>query len=144
MMEESFLNPLKMYKCREFSPINVIAHISDLFGKRLDDELVRGFDVFLPMEYWIPERSSRRLEDDDKDIKYTNNNMKDTLCPECYSCWAGRYLSATVANSFPLLDGLSGGVKTCVAVMVRYVNSEHVIAKLELLHLLLLGRFCWI
>jgi hypothetical protein len=78
------------------------------------------------------------LEDDDTDIKDANNNMKDTLFPECCSCWVGRYLSATAANSFPLLDGLSGGVKTCVAVMVRYVDSGHVIAKLELLHLLLL------
>ena len=114
----------------------------DLFGKRLDNELVRGFDAFLPMEYWISERSSQRSEDDKTDIKDANNNMKDTLCPECCICEAGRYLSATVANSFPLLDGLSGGVKTCVAVMVRYVNSGHVIAKLELLHLLFLGRFC--
>jgi hypothetical protein len=32
------------------------------------------------------------------------------------------------------LDGLLGGVKTCVAVMVRYVDSGHVISKLELLH----------
>ncbi len=138
MMAESFLNTLKMYKCRKLSPIDVIAHTSDLFGKRLDDELVSGFDAFLPMEYWILERSSWRLDDDDTDIKDTNNNMKDTLCPECCICEAGRYLSATVANSLPLLDGLSGGVKTCVAAMVRYVNSRHVIAKLELLHLLLL------
>ncbi len=133
-----------MYKCCELSPINVISHILDLFGKRLDNEVVRGFDAFLPMDYRISERSSQRSEDDDIDIKDANNNMKDTLCPECCICGAGRYLSASVSNIFPLLDGLSGGVKTCVAVMVRYVNSEHVIAKLELLHLLLLGRFCWI
>ena len=144
MMAESFLNTLKMSKCCKLSPINVIAHISDLFVKGLDDELVRGFDAFLPMEYRISERSSWRLEDDDTDIKDTNNNMKDTLCPECCIFGAGRYLSATVANSFPLLDGLSGVVKTCVEVMVRYVDSRHVIAKLELLHLLLLGRICWI
>jgi hypothetical protein len=85
-----------------------------------------------------------RSEDDDTDIKDANNNMKDTLCSECCICGAGRYLSATVSNSFPLLDGLLGGVKTCVAVMVRYVDSGNVIAKLELLHSLLLGRFSWI
>ena len=84
------------------------------------------------------------MEDDDKDIKDTNNNMKDTLFPKCCICGAGRYLSSIVANSFPLFVDLSGGVKTCVAVMVRYVDSGHVIAKLEVLHLLLLGLFCWI
>ncbi len=89
MMAESFLNTLKMYKCHELSPIDVIAHILDLFGKRLDDELVRGFDAFLPMEYRILEMSSRRLEDAHTDIKDTNNNMKDTLCPECCICGAG-------------------------------------------------------
>ena len=85
-----------------------------------------------------------RSEDDDTDIKDANNNMKDTLCSECCICGAGGYLSATVSNSFPILDGLLGGVKTCVAVMVRYVDSGHVISKLELLHLLRLGCFCWI
>ena len=144
MMAESFLNTLKMHKCCKLSPIDVIAHILDLFGKRLDNELVRGFDAFLPMEYRISERSSWRLDDGDTDIKDTNNNMKDTLCPECCFFGASIYLSATVANSSPFLDGLSGGVKTYVAVMVRFVDSWHVISKLELLHLLLLGRFCWI
>ena len=75
--------------------------------KGLDNELVRGFDAFLPMEYCILERSSRRLDDGGTKIKDTINNMKDTLCPECCICGAGRYLSATVANSSPLLDGLS-------------------------------------
>ena len=82
----------------------------------------------------VTERSSCRSEDDDTDIKDANNTMKDTLCSECCICGAGGYLSATVSNSFPLLDGLLGGVKTCVAVMVRYVDSGHVISKLELLH----------
>ena len=102
MMAELFLNTLKMYKCRELSPVNVIAHILDLFGKRLYNELVCGFDAFLPMEYRISERSSWRLEDDDKDIKDSNNNMKDTLCPECCIFGSGRYLPVTVANNFPL------------------------------------------
>ena len=70
--------------------------------------------------------------------------MKDTLCLECCICAAGGYLSATVSNSFPLFDGLLGVVKICVAVMVMCVDSVHVISKLELLHLLLLGRFNWI
>ena len=144
MMAESFMNTLKMYKFCKLSPIDVIAHISDLFGKILDNELVRGFDTFFPMEYWISERSSRRSENDDTDIKDANNNVKDTLCSECCICGAGGFLSATVFKSFPLLDGLLGGVKTCVAVMVRYFDFRHVISKLELLHLLLLGRFCWI
>ena len=99
MMAESFLNTLKMYKCCKLSTIDVIAHISDLLGKRLDDEIVRGYDAFLPMEYQISEGSSLRSENDDTDIKDANNKMKDTLCPECCICGAGRYLSATVASS---------------------------------------------
>jgi hypothetical protein len=47
----------------------------------------------------------------------------------------------TVAASFPLLAGVSGGVKACIAVLVRYASSVHGMAKFELSHLLLLGRF---
>ena len=65
----------------------------------------------------------------------------DFICPECYSFWAGRSLPATVANSFPLLAGVSGGVKACIAAMVRYVGSGHGMARFELLHLLFLGHF---
>ena len=65
---------------------------------------------------------------------------KDSLCPECFSCWAGRSLPATVANSFPLLAGVSGGVQACIAVLVRYASSGHGMAKFELSHLLFLGR----
>ena len=66
---------------------------------------------------------------------------KDFLFPECCSCWAGRSLPETVANSFPLLAGVSGGVKACIAALVRYAGSGHGIARFELLHLLFLGRF---
>ena len=62
------------------------------------------------------------------------------LCQECCSCWTGRSLPATVANSFTLLASMSGVVKACIAALVRYVNSGHGMAKFELLHLLFLGR----
>ena len=71
------------------------------------------------------------------DLQYT----KDLLCSECCSCWAGRSLPATVADSFPLLAGVSGGVKACVAALVRYVGSGHDMAMFELSHSLFLGRF---
>ena len=64
---------------------------------------------------------------------------KDFICPECCSCWAGRSLPATVANSFPLLAGVSGGVKACIVVMVRYASSMHGMAKFKLLNSLVLG-----
>ena len=66
---------------------------------------------------------------------------KDSLCPKCCTCWAGRSLPATVANSFPLLAGVSGVVKACIAVLVRYASSMHGMAKFDLSRLLLLGRF---
>ena len=47
----------------------------------------------------------------------------------------------TVANSFPLLAGVSGGVKACIAALVRYAGSGNGIARFELLHLLFLGHF---
>ena len=65
----------------------------------------------------------------------------DFLCPECCSCWAGRSLPATVTNSFLLLAGVSGGVKACIAALVRYIGSGHGMARFELLHLLFLGHF---
>ena len=65
---------------------------------------------------------------------------KDFLCLECCSCLAGRSLIANVADSPLFLAGVSGGVKACIAVLVRYASSGHGMAKLELLHLLLLGR----
>ena len=46
----------------------------------------------------------------------------------------------TVANSFPLLAGVSGGVNACIAALVRYVGSKHGMAKFELSHSLFLGR----
>jgi hypothetical protein len=52
-----------------------------------------------------------------------------SLCPERCSCWAGGTLPATVATSFPLFAGVSGGVKACI---VRYASSVHGMAKLEL------------
>ena len=64
----------------------------------------------------------------------------DFLCPECCSCWTRRSLPVTVANSFPLLAGVSGGVKACIEALVWYVGSEHGMAKFELLHLLFLGQ----
>ena len=67
--------------------------------------------------------------------------MKDSLCPECCSCRAGRSLPATVATSFPLLGGVSGGVEACIAVLVRYASSVNGMAKFDLLHSLLLGSF---
>jgi len=65
---------------------------------------------------------------------------KDFLCPGCCSCWAGRSLPATVANSFPFLAGVSGGVKVCIAVLVRYASSKHGMTKFDLFHLLFLLR----
>ena len=65
----------------------------------------------------------------------------DSLCPESFSCWAGRSLPETVANGFPLLAGVSGGVKACIAVLVRYASSVHGMANFELSYLLFLGRF---
>ena len=50
-------------------------------------------------------------------------------------------MTATVANSFPFLAGVSGGLKACVAVLVRYVSSRHDMTMFEMLHLLFLGRF---
>ena len=67
--------------------------------------------------------------------------MKDFLYPECCGCWTGRSLPAIVANSFPFLAGVSGGVKASIAALVRYVGSGHGMAKFELYHLLFLGRF---
>ena len=67
--------------------------------------------------------------------------MKDFLCPEFFSCWAGRSLPATVANSFPLLAGVSGGVEACIAALVIYVGYGHGMARFVLLHSLFLGRF---
>ena len=66
---------------------------------------------------------------------------KDSVCPESCSCWAGRSLPATVANGFPLLAGVSGGVTACIAVLVRYASSVHGMENFELSHLLFLGRF---
>ena len=66
---------------------------------------------------------------------------KDFLCPECCSCWTGRSLPATVANSSPLLAGVSEGVKACIVALVRYVDSGHGMAKFELSHLWFLRRF---
>ena len=66
---------------------------------------------------------------------------KDSLFPECCSCRADRSLPVTVATSFPLLAGVSGGVKACIAVLVRYVSSVQGMAKFELSHLFRLGRF---
>ena len=66
---------------------------------------------------------------------------KDFTCPECCSYWAERSLPVTVANSFPLLAGISGGVKACIAALVRYVGTEHGMARFDLLHLLFLGCF---
>jgi hypothetical protein len=63
--------------------------------------LMIGLPCLLAALMCFTERSSRRLEDDDTDIKDANNNMKDTLCSECCICGAGRYLSATVSNSPP-------------------------------------------
>ena len=63
------------------------------------------------------------------------------LCSECCSCWADRSLPATVANGFPPLAGVSGGVKVCVAALVRYVGSGHDMAMFEMLHSLFLGHF---
>ena len=64
---------------------------------------------------------------------------KNFLCPEYCSSWVGRSLPATFANSSPLLAGVSGGVKACIAVLVRYANSRHGMVKFELLHLLFAG-----
>ena len=72
-----------------------------------------------------------------EELQYT----KDSLCPECCSCRAGRSLSADVATSFHLLAGVSGGVKACIVVLVRYASSVHGMEKFELSHLFLLGRF---
>ena len=45
-----------------------------------------------------------------------------------------------VAITSPSLAGVSGGVKTCVAALVRYVGSGHDMAMLEMPRLLFLGR----
>ena len=42
----------------------------------------------------------------------------------------------TVAAGFPLLAGVSGGVKACLAFLVRCASSVHDMAKIELSHLL--------
>ena len=67
--------------------------------------------------------------------------MKDFPCSECCYCLDGRSLPSTVANSFPPLAGVSGGVKACVAALVRYVGSGHDMAMFEMSNLLFLGRF---
>ena len=54
---------------------------------------------------------------------------------------ADRSLPATVANSFPPLAGVPGGVEACVDVLVRYVGSGHNMAMCELSYSLFLERF---
>ena len=50
-------------------------------------------------------------------------------------------MPATVANNFPLLAGVSGGVKACIATLVRYVGSGYGMARFELSLLLVLECF---
>ena len=50
-----------------------------------------------------------------------------------YCSWrTSRFLPATGDNSFPFLAGVSEGVKTWVAALVRYVGSEHNMAMVEI------------
>ena len=57
-----------------------------------------------------------------------------SLFSECSSFRAGRTLSATVAAGIPLLADVSGGVKACLASLVRCSISVHGMAKIELSH----------
>ena len=58
----NFLHTLRMYKSKELSPTDVIVRMSTLFSGVDDlirDELIEGFDAFLPPEYRISERGGR-------------------------------------------------------------------------------------
>ena len=72
------------------------------------------------------------------ELQCTNNS----LCQGCCSWRTGMSLPATGDNGFPLLAGVSGGVKAYIEALVRYVGFRHGMTKFELCHLRFLGRFC--
>ena len=66
-----FLSTLKSYRTRQLTPLEVISRISNLFRNCNDnEELILGFNAFLPPEYQISEEGLlRRNQEVEADAK---------------------------------------------------------------------------